>query len=145
MPAMTSAAGAGRLRAAAEFTLTSQNTARAIAGLGRSIRGDYTVRHEVQSRRGGSMTRALIDSFGRRISYVRLSITDRCDLRCRYCMAEKMTFLPRSQLLTIEELEELSAIFIDLGVRRIRLTGGEPLVRRNIIELVRYLGRQVGE
>src|SRR5438067_6065684 len=93
----------------------------------------------------GSPKPGLVDSFGRRISYVRLSVTDRCDLRCRYCMAEKMTFLPRSQLLTIEVLEELSGIFIDLGVRRIRLTGGEPLVRRNIIELVRYLGRQVGE
>src|SRR5215210_7405352 len=86
----------------------------------------------------------LIDSYGRRISYVRLSVTDRCDLRCRYCMAEQMRFLPRSELLSIEELCSLSEIFIESGVRRIRLTGGEPLVRRNVIALVRHLGSRVG-
>ncbi|MDT9598793.1 GTP 3',8-cyclase MoaA [Sphingosinicella rhizophila] len=78
----------------------------------------------------------LVDSFGRRIDYVRLSVTDRCDLRCRYCMAEKMEFLPRKELLTLEELAELAAIFVRRGVRKIRLTGGEPLVRRNIVQLV---------
>ena len=79
---------------------------------------------------------SLVDSFGRRIDYVRLSVTDRCDLRCRYCMAEKMQFLPRSELLTLEELSELAAIFVSHGVRRIRLTGGEPLVRRNVEQLI---------
>lgn len=78
----------------------------------------------------------LIDSFGRRIDYVRLSVTDRCDLRCRYCMAEKMQFLPREELLTLEELAELAAIFVRRGVQRIRLTGGEPLVRRGIEQLI---------
>lgn len=87
----------------------------------------------------------MIDSFGRRISYVRLSVTDRCDLRCRYCMAEKMVFLPRSEILTIEELVALADIFIARGVNRIRLTGGEPLVRRGIMELVRALGERIGQ
>ena len=80
--------------------------------------------------------RTLVDGFGRRIDYVRLSVTDRCDLRCRYCMAERMQFLPRRDLLTLEELAELAAIFVRRGVRRIRLTGGEPLVRRNVEWLV---------
>lgn len=83
----------------------------------------------------------LVDGFGRRIDYVRLSVTDRCDLRCRYCMAEKMQFLPRSELLTLEELAELAAIFVRRGVRRIRLTGGEPLVRKNIEQLVAAISR----
>ncbi len=86
----------------------------------------------------------MIDGFGRRISYVRMSVTDRCDLRCRYCMAEKMTFLPRREVLTLEELIELADIFIARGVRRIRLTGGEPLVRKGIDLLVRELGKRVG-
>jgi cyclic pyranopterin phosphate synthase len=86
----------------------------------------------------------LIDGFGRRIDYVRLSVTDRCDLRCRYCMAEKMEFLPRSELLTIEELGKLSELLIARGVRRIRLTGGEPLVRRGLLDLVQLLGDRVG-
>lgn len=85
----------------------------------------------------------MIDGFGRRISYVRMSVTDRCDLRCRYCMAEKMTFLPRREVLTLEELIELADIFIARGVRRIRLTGGEPLVRKGIDLLVRELGKRV--
>jgi cyclic pyranopterin phosphate synthase len=83
-----------------------------------------------------SEARALVDSFGRRIDYVRLSVTDRCDLRCRYCMAEKMAFSPRKELLTLEELAALAALFVKRGVRRIRLTGGEPLVRRNVEQLV---------
>ena len=89
-------------------------------------------------------TRALIDGFGRRIDYVRLSITDRCDLRCRYCMAEKMTFLPRSELLTIEELGQLTDLLVARGVRRIRLTGGEPLVRRGVLDLVELIGDHLG-
>jgi cyclic pyranopterin phosphate synthase len=86
----------------------------------------------------------LIDSFGRRIDYVRLSVTDRCDLRCRYCMAEKMEFLPRSELLTLEEMVQLADAFIARGVTRIRLTGGEPLVRRGVGDLVRWLGERLG-
>ncbi len=86
----------------------------------------------------------LIDSFGRRITYVRLSVTDRCDLRCRYCMAERMTFLPRAELLTLEEMVALADAFIARGVKRIRLTGGEPLVRRGIESLVRWLGERLG-
>lgn len=87
----------------------------------------------------------LIDSFGRRIEYVRLSVTDRCDLRCRYCMAERMQFLPRRELLSLEELAKLSDILIARGVRRIRLTGGEPLVRRDIVTLVQAVGRRLGD
>lgn len=86
----------------------------------------------------------LIDGFGRRIDYVRLSVTDRCDLRCRYCMAEKMQFRPRIELLTLEELAELARLLIDRGVRRIRLTGGEPLVRRGIVDLVGWIGARLG-
>ena len=88
---------------------------------------------------------ALIDPFGRRISYVRLSVTDRCDLRCRYCMAEEMRFLPRREVLSFEEIEALADIFIARGVKRIRLTGGEPLVRRDIGALIAKLGARVGE
>jgi cyclic pyranopterin phosphate synthase len=86
----------------------------------------------------------LIDTYGRRISYVRLSVTDRCDLRCRYCMAEQMKFLPRADLLTLEELVRLADAFIARGVTRIRLTGGEPLVRRGIEKLVTWLGARLG-
>ncbi|WP_114953293.1 GTP 3',8-cyclase MoaA [Sphingosinicella terrae] len=87
----------------------------------------------------------LVDSFGRRVTYVRLSVTDRCDLRCRYCMAETMQFLPRSEILTFEEIVALADIFIERGVRRIRLTGGEPLVRRGIDALVAALGVRIGD
>jgi cyclic pyranopterin phosphate synthase len=86
----------------------------------------------------------MVDGFGRRISYVRMSVTDRCDLRCRYCMAEKMTFLPRTDVLSLEEIAELADIFIARGVKRIRLTGGEPLVRKGIEQLVGELGRRIG-
>ncbi|GBD41673.1 GTP 3',8-cyclase [bacterium HR39] len=85
----------------------------------------------------------LVDPFGREVTYVRISVTDRCDFRCVYCMAEHMTFLPKRELLTLEELLRLSDAFIDLGVRKIRLTGGEPLVRRNIIWLIEQLGERV--
>ncbi|GAA0792161.1 GTP 3',8-cyclase MoaA [Marinobacterium sediminicola] len=83
----------------------------------------------------------LIDRFGRQIDYLRLSVTDRCDFRCIYCMTEKVSFLPRSQVLSIEELYEVGRSFAELGVRRIRLTGGEPLVRRGLLTLVQQLGR----
>jgi len=86
----------------------------------------------------------LVDGFQRRISYLRLSVTDRCDLRCTYCMPERMTFLPRKEVLTLEELHDLALGFIARGVSKIRITGGEPLVRRDIIELFRALGRQLG-
>ena len=86
----------------------------------------------------------MIDSFGRHITYVRLSVTDRCDLRCRYCMAEHMAFLPKKDILSLEEIAELADIFIARGVTRIRLTGGEPLVRRGIDILVSELGRRIG-
>ncbi|MCA1661427.1 MAG: GTP 3',8-cyclase MoaA, partial [Novosphingobium sp.] len=87
----------------------------------------------------------LVDAFQRPITYLRLSVTDRCDLRCAYCMPERMTFLPKSEVLTLEELRLLALAFVARGVRKIRLTGGEPLVRRDVIELVRALGREVGE
>ena len=85
----------------------------------------------------------MIDPFGREISYLRVSVTDRCDFRCVYCMAEDMTFLPKADLLTLEELDRMCGAFIDLGVRKIRLTGGEPLVRRNVMWLVRSIGRHL--
>jgi len=86
----------------------------------------------------------LTDGHGRRISYLRLSVTDRCDLRCRYCMAEHMSFLPRSAVLSIEEMEALAERFVARGIRRIRLTGGEPLVRRGIDMLAGRLGALIG-
>lgn len=86
---------------------------------------------------------ALRDSFGRQITYLRLSVTDRCDLRCTYCMAEHMTFLPKRDVLSLEELEMLAGAFIDRGVRKIRITGGEPLVRRDIMTLMARLGRRL--
>lgn len=87
----------------------------------------------------------LVDQFNRRISYLRLSVTDRCDLRCAYCMPERQTFLPRKEVLSLEELHGLALGFIDRGITKIRLTGGEPLVRRDMIELVRALGRKLGD
>src|SRR5690349_3634696 len=85
----------------------------------------------------------MIDPFGRHITYLRVSVTDRCDFRCVYCMAEDMAFLPKAEVLTLEELERVCGAFLRLGVRKLRLTGGEPLVRRNIMSLVRNLGRNV--
>jgi len=87
---------------------------------------------------------SLIDPFGRRVTYLRVSVTDRCDFRCVYCMAETMTFLPRAELLTLEEIDRLASAFIAKGVRKLRLTGGEPLVRRDIMSLVRSLSRHLG-
>lgn len=86
----------------------------------------------------------LIDRFNRRVSYLRLSVTDRCDLRCTYCMPERMQFLPKREVLTLEELEALAKGFIARGITKIRLTGGEPLVRRDVMQLVRALGRELG-
>jgi cyclic pyranopterin phosphate synthase len=86
----------------------------------------------------------LIDSHGRTISYLRISVTDRCDLRCRYCMAEHMTFLPRAAVLSLDEMAIIAEQFIARGIRKIRLTGGEPLVRRDVQQLVRRLGSHVG-
>ncbi len=85
----------------------------------------------------------MIDRFGRQITYVRVSVTDRCDFRCHYCMAEQMTFLPKADVLSLEELDRLCSVFVRLGVRKLRLTGGEPLVRRGIMTLVRSLGRHL--
>jgi len=82
----------------------------------------------------------LIDRYGRTVNYVRISVTDRCDFRCVYCMAEEMAFLPRAQVLTLEELAFIGRAFVELGVQKIRITGGEPLVRRNVIRLFRDLG-----
>lgn len=88
---------------------------------------------------------ALQDRFGRRINYVRLSLTDRCDMRCRYCMAEQMTFLPRSEILSLEEIATLARAFVARGVTKIRLTGGEPLVRRGATDLAREIGTLIGQ
>ena len=85
----------------------------------------------------------MIDPFGRSIDYLRVSVTDRCDFRCTYCMAEDMAFLPKKDLLTLEELDRLCSVFIEKGVRRLRLTGGEPLVRKNIMHFVRQVSRHI--
>ena len=85
----------------------------------------------------------IIDPFGRGITYLRVSVTDRCDFRCVYCMSEDMSFLPKAELLTLEELDRVCSAFIRLGVRKLRLTGGEPLVRRGVMTLFRGLGRHI--
>ncbi|HEX7823216.1 MAG TPA: GTP 3',8-cyclase MoaA [Sphingobium sp.] len=90
-------------------------------------------------------TAVLIDRYGRRIDYLRISVTDRCDLRCRYCMGEDMVFLPKDQILTLDEIGVIADRFIARGVRRIRLSGGEPLVRRDFPELARRIGRHIGD
>src|ERR1700710_1681407 len=87
----------------------------------------------------------LIDRYGRRITYLRVSVTDRCDLRCVYCMAEEMTFLPKREVLSLEELERLCTAFIRQGGQRLRLTGGEPLVRRDVMTLFQRLGDRLGD
>lgn len=90
-----------------------------------------------------SVSTPMVDPFGRKVSYLRVSVTDRCDFRCHYCMAENMTFLPKKDLLTLEELDRLCRVFIEKGVRKLRLTGGEPLVRKNIIWLIETLSRHL--
>ena len=82
----------------------------------------------------------MIDPFGRHITYLRVSVTDRCDFRCVYCMAEDMTFLPKAEVLSLEELERLCSVFVRRGVKKLRMTGGEPLVRKNVMSLFRGLG-----
>ncbi|QSA95734.1 GTP 3',8-cyclase MoaA [Methylococcus sp. EFPC2] len=89
-------------------------------------------------------TSQLIDRYGRRVDYVRISVTDRCDFRCVYCMSENMEFLPRAQILTLEEIETVARAFVELGVGKIRITGGEPLVRRGVPDLLRVIGRLDG-
>ena len=89
-------------------------------------------------------TPSLIDKFGRKISYLRISVTDRCDLRCVYCMSEDMKFVPREQLLTLEEMSRIGTAFVDLGVNKIRISGGEPLTRRNILSVFETLGKLDG-
>jgi cyclic pyranopterin phosphate synthase len=91
----------------------------------------------------GSLTAPLIDPFARPITYLRVSVTDRCDFRCVYCMSEDMTFLPKAELLSLEELDRLCSAFVRLGVRKLRITGGEPLVRRDIMWLFQRLGRHL--
>ena len=86
----------------------------------------------------------LVDRFGRTIDYLRISITDRCDFRCVYCMAEDMTFLPRNQILSLEEIYILAKTFVELGVKKIRITGGEPLIRKGALELLAQLGKLQG-
>lgn len=98
-----------------------------------------TNRNDIQS----PAYRPLVDNFGRTIDYLRVSVTDRCDFRCTYCMSENMTFLPRSELLSLEELDRLCSAFIARGVKRLRLTGGEPLVRKNIMYLFETLSRHL--
>ncbi len=90
-----------------------------------------------------SETAPLVDKFGRHITYLRVSVTDRCDLRCTYCMAEDMTFLPRRDVLSLEEIDRISSAFVKRGVRKLRLTGGEPLVRRGIVTLIEKLSRHL--
>ena len=86
----------------------------------------------------------LIDNFGRQVTYLRMSVTDRCDLRCTYCMAEKMQFLPKTELMMIEEIDQVAQSFIQRGVQKIRITGGEPLVRKGMPELLERLGSYIG-
>ena len=93
---------------------------------------------------GATQSAPLVDPFGRAITYLRVSVTDRCDFRCVYCMAEDMTFLPKKDVLSLEELDRLCSAFVDRGVRKLRLTGGEPLVRKNITSLIRSLSRHLG-
>ncbi|MGC2076790.1 MAG: radical SAM protein, partial [Xanthobacteraceae bacterium] len=92
---------------------------------------------------GATARAGLIDPFGRAITYLRVSVTDRCDFRCVYCMAENMSFLPKAEILTLEEVDRLCSTFVARGVRKLRLTGGEPLVRRGIMTLVNSLSRHL--
>src|ERR1700744_5057868 len=86
---------------------------------------------------------ALVDAFGRTVTYLRVSVTDRCDLRCVYCMSEHMTFLPKAEVLTLEELDRIASAFVGLGVKKLRITGGEPLVRKGVMGLIQSLGRHL--
>ena len=106
----------------------------------RSARRSATLR-----RMNAGLSDALVDPFGRAITYLRVSVTDRCDLRCVYCMAEDMSFLPKAEILSLEELDRLCGAFIRLGTTKIRITGGEPLVRRDVMTLFRSLGARIGD
>ena len=100
--------------------------------------------YDAPSPRAPQARSGLIDGFGRTVTYLRLSVTDRCDLRCVYCMSEHMTFLPKSDVLTLEELDRIASVFIGIGVRKLRLTGGEPLVRKGLMSLIERLSRHLG-
>jgi len=106
------------------------------------VQGDRTDSAAKRSMAGHGAA-PMIDPFGRAISYLRVSVTDRCDFRCTYCMAENMTFLPKKDLLTLEELDRLCTVFVEKGVRRLRLTGGEPLVRKNILHFIKGMSRHI--
>ncbi|WP_337186825.1 GTP 3',8-cyclase MoaA [Phenylobacterium sp.] len=111
------------------------------------ITAPASVRPDAGSPAGATQPRRnhgpLADGFGRTVTYLRLSVTDRCDLRCVYCMAEHMTFLPKAEVLTLEELDRIASAFVSLGTRKLRLTGGEPLVRKGMMDLVRNLARHL--
>ncbi|QDG79712.1 GTP 3',8-cyclase MoaA [Labrenzia sp. PHM005] len=112
--------------------------------MGETYVTDIEAQKAAQAATGSRKTVApMIDPFGRAVSYLRVSVTDRCDFRCVYCMAEDMTFLPKREVLSLEELDRLCTAFIEKGVRKLRLTGGEPLVRKNIMSLIRNLGRHL--
>ena len=96
-----------------------------------------------QSRSPSPSGAGLTDAFGRTVTYLRVSVTDRCDLRCVYCMSEHMVFLPKAQVLTLEELDRIASAFVGLGTRKLRITGGEPLVRKGLLELIQSLGRHL--
>lgn len=98
---------------------------------------------ETSTDRAPAALPTMTDPFGRDITYLRVSVTDRCDFRCTYCMAEHMTFLPKKDLLTLEELDRLCSVFVERGVRKLRLTGGEPLVRKNVMHLIKQLSRHL--
>ena len=115
-----------------------------VAKGGYSCRTDRATREIRLSAVTSTPTPRLIDRFGRHVSYVRLSVTDRCDFRCVYCMEEQMEFLPRAQILSLEEIADVARGFVELGVTKIRLTGGEPLVRRNVLWLCREIARLPG-
>ncbi|WGM37204.1 GTP 3',8-cyclase MoaA [Caulobacter sp. NIBR1757] len=99
--------------------------------------------YDAPSAQATASEQPLLDAFARRVSYLRVSVTDRCDLRCVYCMAERMVFLPKAEVLTLEELDRVASVFIGLGVKKLRLTGGEPLVRKGFMGLVRGLSRHL--
>ncbi|MBV9332057.1 MAG: GTP 3',8-cyclase MoaA, partial [Alphaproteobacteria bacterium] len=101
--------------------------------------------HSSQESRARGILKSMIDPFGRPITYLRVSVTDRCDFRCVYCMPEHMHFLPKAEVLSLEELERVSLVFVRKGVERLRITGGEPLVRRNVMQLFERLGRETGK
>lgn len=108
----------------------------------KSLHADHKTAHNMPTRDMPAST-SMVDTYGRHISYLRLSVTDRCDLRCTYCMPEKMRFLPKSELLSLDELDRLASGFIAKGVRKLRITGGEPLVRKDILSLIQNLSRHL--